>query len=388
VIIYKRHKEGCQYKGKDRNQSHRCQCSIYVEWNVSGKQNVMVVRDATSHAVSSWSDAEKIVAQNAKTGNPSTPPVAASAVTIAEASQQFIDSKESEGNEKITIAKYKLTLDRLKDYCAEKSVTLLEEITSGLLLTWFDTQEQWSAASSRLSFHARMKTFFIFCTSRELISKNPMVVEAFRQNVRRYSKDAKKRRQETISPLDAEQVEKLLAACATTPRITAANRSRIHALMLLQRYSGLALVDASCLERDELTTDGKVYRVKTNRQKSDEPVDNVIQTFVAEELLKVKNGNPKYFFWTGESLPGSVSSHYDKIYRKVFQHAGIETNGQLSHRFRHTFAVELLKAGVDIRTVSKALGHSSVTTTERYYAKWNKAQQEMLDDDLTGAWGK
>jgi hypothetical protein len=109
----------------------------------------MVVRDATSHAVSSWSDAEKIVAQNAKTGNPSTPPVAASAVTIAEASQQFIDSKESEGNEKITIAKYKLTLDRLKDYCAEKSVTLLEEITSGLLLTWFDTQEQWSAASSR-----------------------------------------------------------------------------------------------------------------------------------------------------------------------------------------------------------------------------------------------
>jgi len=30
VIIYKRHKEGCQYKGKDRNQSHRCQCSIYV----------------------------------------------------------------------------------------------------------------------------------------------------------------------------------------------------------------------------------------------------------------------------------------------------------------------------------------------------------------------
>jgi len=215
-----------------------------------------------------------------------------------------------------------------------------------------------------------------------------MVVEAFRQNVRRYSKDAKKRRQETISPLDAEQVEKLLAACATTPRITAANRSRIHALMLLQRYSGLALVDASCLERDELTTDGKVYRVKTNRQKSDEPVDNVIQTFVAEELLKVKNGNPKYFFWTGESLPGSVSSHYDKIYRKVFQHAGIETNGQLSHRFRHTFAVELLKAGVDIRTVSKALGHSSVTTTERYYAKWNKAQQEMLDDDLTGAWGK
>jgi len=386
MIIYKRHRAECQYSGKDRNQSHRCQCSIYVEWNVNGKQNVMVVRDELSHPVSSWTEAAKIVADKETKG--SAPATKTASITIAEARQQFIDSKESEGNEKITIAKYKLTLDRLKEYCAEKNVTLLEEITSGLLLTWFDTQEHWSAPSARLSFHARMKTFFIFCTSRELISKNPMVAEGFKQNVRRYSKDAKKRRQETISPLDAKQVEKLFAACATTPNITAANRSRVHSLMLLQRYSGLALVDASCLERDELTTDGKVYRVKTNRQKSDEPVNNVIPTFVAEELLKVKNGNPNYFFWTGESLSGSVSSHYDKIYRKVFQHAGIETNGQLSHRFRHTFAVELLEAGVDIRKVSKALGHSSVTTTERYYAKWNKAQQDLLDDDLTGAWGK
>jgi integrase len=38
----------------------------------------------------------------------------------------------------------------------------------------------------------------------------------------------------------------------------------------------------------------------------------------------------------------------------------------------------LLKAGVDIRKVSKALGHSSVTITGRYYAKWNKALSPAL----------
>jgi integrase len=53
-----------------------------------------------------------------------------------------------------------------------------------------------------------------------------------------------------------------------------------------------------------------------------------------------------------------------------------------------TFSVELLKAGVDIRKVSKALGHSSVTITERYYAKWNTAQQGILDGDLASAWKK
>jgi len=57
-----------------------------------------------------------------------------------------------------------------------------------------------------------------------------------------------------------------------------------------------------------------------------------------------------------------------------------------SHMLRHTFSVELLKAGVDIRKVSKALGHTSVTITERYYAKWNKEQQDILDGDLASAW--
>ena len=56
-----------------------------------------------------------------------------------------------------------------------------------------------------------------------------------------------------------------------------------------------------------------------------------------------------------------------------------------SHDFRHTYAVELLKAGVDIRKVSKALGHSSIQVTERFYSKWNRAQQGILDADLEKA---
>jgi integrase len=71
------------------------------------------------------------------------------------------------------------------------------------------------------------------------------------------------------------------------------------------------------------------------------------------------------------------------MYRQVFQAAGVDGT---SHMLRHTFSVELLKAGVDIRKVSRALGHTSVTITERYYAKWNRAQQDILDGDLATAW--
>ncbi len=106
---------------------------------------------------------------------------------------------------------------------------------------------------------------------------------------------------------------------------------------------------------------------------------------LGKELLRVKNGNPTYFFITGEATPKGAVSTIDKMYRRVFEKAGIDGT---SHMFRHTFSVELLKAGVDIRKVSRALGHSSVTITERYYAKWNKAQQDILDGDLTRAWKK
>lgn len=46
---------------------------------------------------------------------------------------------------------------------------------------------------------------------------------------------------------------------------------------------------------------------------------------------------------------------------------GVSLHGQVSlHTFRHTFATFCLMSGVDIKTVSEFLGHSSVKMTEKY----------------------
>ena len=49
------------------------------------------------------------------------------------------------------------------------------------------------------------------------------------------------------------------------------------------------------------------------------------------------------------------------------------------HRFRDTFAVELLLCGEDIRTVQLLLGHTSLRTTERHYSPFVSAFQQRLD---------
>jgi len=58
----------------------------------------------------------------------------------------------------------------------------------------------------------------------------------------------------------------------------------------------------------------------------------------------------------------------------------------LSHRFRDTFSVELLLAGVPIERVSVLLGHSSVRVTEKHYNPWVRSRQEQLEADVRSTW--
>ena len=60
----------------------------------------------------------------------------------------------------------------------------------------------------------------------------------------------------------------------------------------------------------------------------------------------------------------------------------------ISHRLRATFAVDLLQKGLPLEHVSKLLGHKSVTTTERHYARWVKERQDRLDSLVSATWKK
>jgi site-specific recombinase XerD len=58
----------------------------------------------------------------------------------------------------------------------------------------------------------------------------------------------------------------------------------------------------------------------------------------------------------------------------------------MSHRLRDTFAVDLLEKGVPLEELSKLLGHESIRTTEKHYAKWVKGRQDRLNTLVVGTW--
>lgn len=368
VILYKRHKADCDHK--DDKNYRRCRCSVWMEYNVKGVQTRKSAKTFNWDTAQLKARAIEETHLNAELGRGPTP---SEAKRVDEAIAQFMGSKRGEDLADATIYKHKLTLSRLQSFCDAQGIFFVKDITLGHLTTWRATWPFESPLAQRNN-QERVKSFFKYCFNDGLVFKNPTLKLSRIQ--------VKADEAHNVHPFEPKEYEAVLAAVAKS-RLQPHNKARIKACMQLQRWSGLSLVDAVCLSKHELQQVGKVFRVRIQRRKTGTHVNNVIPSWLGKELLKVKNGNPTYFFITGEATPKGAVSTIDKMYRAVFETAGIAGT---SHMFRHTFSVELLKAGVDIRKVSRALGHSSVTITERYYAKWNKAQQDILDGDLARAW--
>jgi len=121
-------------------------------------------------------------------------------------------------------------------------------------------------------------------------------------------------------------------------------------------------------------------------QKTGQPVFCVIPDFVADAIEDAPRLSEKYFFWTGRSTLHTAIGSWQRTLRSLFKLAGI-TKG-FAHRFRDTFAVELLLVGVPTEEVATLLGHSSITITQKHYSPWVRSRQQQLEANLQRAWNR
>lgn len=69
---------------------------------------------------------------------------------------------------------------------------------------------------------------------------------------------------------------------------------------------------------------------------------------------------------------------YQKLFQKILIQAGVKA--RKFHAIRHTFATRALELGVDIKTLSELLGHSSVSITLNIYAHSLLEQKKIAID--------
>jgi integrase/recombinase XerD len=339
--------------------------------------------------VRSWEEAEEIKRRLQDQLAGRTTDTTDNARAVSEAVDIFIKDKKVQGVTPGVIKKYTLELDRLSQFCQGKSVFTVRGITRELLTDFCSTWETFYPSSyTRAKVRERCRTFLRYCYEAKWLERIPALPKI-------------KVEEPPTMPLTAEEYARLLDAVhVANPRrwdgkmssqaLTATTAARIRALFQLMRWSGLAIRDAVTLERAEIQQDGPkgVYRIVTARQKTGTHVSVPIPADVAKELLAVANGNKRYIFWTGDGTGETIAKTWASRYvRPVFEAAGIPSDGHmLSHRLRDTFAVDLLEKGVPLEEVSKLLGHESIKTTEKHYAKWVKGRQDRLDSLVMGTW--
>lgn len=150
--------------------------------------------------------------------------------------------------------------------------------------------------------------------------------------------------------LSKEEIDHLLSITFEQPRLT-----EIRDIFVFQCYTGLSYSDLTTLTKTDITNDVIIKR----RQKTD--VQYVIPVLpIAKEILE------KYNY----SLPIISNQKYNQWLKVLGELSGLKMNLH-SHLARHTFATLLLNNGVDMKTISRTLGHSSMKITEKIYATMN-----------------
>lgn len=370
ITIYVRHSGDCKYAGDEF--SKRCQCRKHFRWSRNGKQFRRMA------GTRSWVEAEEIKGRLADELAGRIPTQPKDGKFLREAIDIFIQDKRVQGITAGVLGKYTRELERFRRYCERHGVHTAHSITRELLTGFCGTWEQdYSSSYTRSKVRERCRSFLRYCYEARWIERIPALPKI-------------KVEEPPTLPLSPEQYAKLLdAVYAVIP--DREQCARVRALFQLMRWSGLAIRDALTIERAEIQHDESkgIYRVVTARQKTGTHVSVPIPPDVAAELLAVSNSNPRFVFWSGNGEEESITKNWAKYYiAPIFKAAGLTGGHMMSHRLRDTFAVDLLEKGVPLEEVSKLLGHESIKTTERHYAKWVKGRQDRLDSLVVGTWNK
>ena len=365
LTTYRRHLAACPHKDKG-SKWKKCSCPIWVTGRLpTGKY----IKESLN--ISSWEGAQFKVRQM-ETDDLLPTPQESKEITIDYAVTRFFTDAQHRKLSDETVKKLRQVTDQLKTFCTSKGFSTIRHLDDPDVIAEF--RETWKDNDiSALKKFERLRSFFRFCLGRKWIDNNPVAA----------LKPPKVDDRPTL-PFTPEQMEKILWACelfSTGGRYRSNNRKRIRAMVLLQRWSGLAIMDACTLERSRLNDKNELmlYRAKT-----DEPVRVELPPSVADELRALESPHPDYFFWTGTGKKTSAVKCWEDSYRTLFGIAGVE-NGH-SHRFRDTFAVEFLNSGGQMHELQMLLGHSSIKTTEKHYAPWVKSRQKQLSEAVRRSW--
>lgn len=365
LTTYRRHRKDCPHRSEGRKY-RRCRCPIWTDGMVAGKE----VRRSTG--LRDWEKAQTLVRDWEAEGS-AQPQPQPEPITIQQACEEYLRDAQARHLAEKTVYKYRLLFRQIQEFAGTKGLRFLQQLDTALLRAFRSTWTDGNLAA--LKKLERLRSFFRFACESGWIEENP-------------ASELKSPRitPRPTLPFTREEMLRILEACDryrdTYARTGEANARRLRVLVLLLRYSGMRISDTVGCAADRLSSN----KLLLYTQKTGVPVYCPWPEFVVKELESIPRSSERYLFWTGESKLTTATGDWQAKLQKLFRLAKIP-NGH-GHRFRDTFAVELLLAGVPLERVSVLLGHQSIRVTEKHYAPWVRERQEQAEADVRRAWSE
>jgi integrase/recombinase XerD len=378
LSLKRRHTKVCPHREKGSGYT-KCSCPIWVygylgtqfKWEAVGTRNWKAAEAEVERWMEKPSERERVEAQR---------------IRIGDAIAKYLAKLALKQRAESTITSYRTTLYYLWDFAEgpadPKTESRPRTVYMGDLDLDFLDGFQLSRARFTPSLRSRhkevahLRLFFHFCLKRKWVNEN-------------YAKDLEAPEGDDMPtlPFEREEIYHLLAACdcidAPNQKYIHFTRKRLRAAFLTLCYTGLRISDTASLERARLRANGELLlrQHKTQGWLTTKLHPDAIAALKAiPEHPDHKGVLSPYFFWSGKCKLSTLIGSLYRSMQSIGKRTGINVH---PHRFRDTFAVELLENGEDLRTVQLLLGHKSIRTTEKHYAHFVKSTKKRLHEAVS-----
>lgn len=286
--------------------------------------------------------------------------------------QQFISALSKQRNSSNnTLGAYKTDLSQLVRFLQQAGFTCWEQVSSVEVVAFVqDLRQRDYAATSVARKIAALKSFFHYLADAGVVTID--MNGGF---------DAPKLEKQLPSVLTPEEVGRLLAAVAAETPTGQRDLAMLHCL----QSTGMRVTELVSCDIASLNLARGEIRCQSRHHHRMLPLSPLAQRALAQYLGEGR----RLLIHDEEAAALFVNHHGHRLTRQGFwlimKHyarvAGIENI--TPHTLRHSFALDMLSRGMDLRGVQELLGHRNISTTQ-VYAHMQRTQQpsmvSVLDD--------
>jgi integrase/recombinase XerD len=141
------------------------------------------------------------------------------------------------------------------------------------------------------------------------------------------------------------------------------NQTRAHLVALTILDCGLRISETLSLRKEDIDLENLSVHVMGKGGKH--RLVPISQELRSRLFRYMRENEMKYLFQTRSSRKVSIRN-MERDFKTLFKRVGIEGVRASPHTLRHSFAICYLRNGGDLFTLSRILGHSSISTTQIY----------------------